>query len=225
MNSHSKISVFLSFMLVAVVSYQAEAKPSSDQTVSEIMTHPMFAISITSLMLLVLISVLVLRRKQGNNAEKNHSNTTPDASHAILRDTSRFTGMTEYDITGKRTLIGRLPREITTSSCIIVINHPSIGRNHATIKYQNNGYWIYDSGTVNGTYINGERLHDTIQLQNGDKIRFGRFEFDARLPSAMDLENAGNDDYTQTKIAPLSRTSTSKMSTEDERTVFRPTNH
>ena len=225
MNSHSKISVFLSVMLMAVVSYQAEAKPSSDQTVSEIMTHPMFAISITSLMLLVLIGVLVLRRKQSNNAETRHSNTAPDASHAVLRDTSRFTAMTEYDITGKRTLIGRLPREITTSSCIIVINHPSIGRNHATIRYQNNGYWIYDSGTVNGTYINGERLHDTIQLQNGDKIRFGRFEFDARLPSAMDLENVSKDDYTQKKPEPLSHTSTSEMPNEDERTVFRPTNH
>jgi hypothetical protein len=225
MNSHRKISVFLSVMLVAVVSYQAEARPSSDQTVSEIMTHPLFATSITSLLLLVLISALMLRRKQGNKAETNHSNTTPDASHAILRDTSRFTGMTEYDITGKRTLIGRLPREITTSSCIIVINHPSIGRDHATIKYQNNGYWVCDSGTVNGTYINGERLHDTIQLQNGDKIRFGRFEFDAKLPSAVDSENGSKDGYTHTKTAPLSHSSTSEMSTEDERTVIRSSNH
>ena len=255
MNSHRKISVFLSVMLMAVVSYPAEAKPSSGQEgntsaakqsvgdefpglklnsddsdlskqpVSEIVTHPLFAISITSLMLLVLISVLILRRNQGNKAETNHSNTTPDASHAILRDISRFTGMTEYDITGKRTLIGRLPREFTTSSCIIVINHPSIGRNHATIKYQNNGYWIYDSGTVNGTYINGERLHDTIQLQNGDKIRFGRFEFDAKLPSAMDLENASKEGYTQTKTAPPSHTSTSEMSTDDERTVIRSRDH
>lgn len=225
MNSHRKISVFPSVMPMAVVSYQAEAKPSSDQTVSEIMTHPLFAISITSLILIALISVLMLRRKQGNKAETNHSNTTPDASHAVLRDTSRFTGMTDYDITGKRTLIGRLPREITTNSCSIVINHPSIGRNHATIKYQNNGYWVYDSGTVNGTYINGERLHDTIQLQNGDKIRFGRFEFDAKLPSAIDLENGSKYGYTPTKTAPLSHTSTSEMPTEDERTVIRSRNH
>ncbi|MBT8126144.1 MAG: FHA domain-containing protein [Gammaproteobacteria bacterium] len=195
------------------------------QPVSEIMTHPLFAISITSLMLIALISVLMLRRKQGNKAETNHSNTTPDASHAVLRDSSRFTGMTDYDITGKRTLIGRLPREITTNSCSIVINHPSIGRNHATIKYRNNGYWVYDSGTVNGTYINGERLHDTIQLQNGDKIRFGRFEFDAKLPCAMDLENGSKNGYTPTKTAPLSHTSTSEMPTEDERTVIRSRNH
>ena len=226
MNSHRKISVFLSAMLMAVVSYQADAKPSSDQTVSGIVTHPLFAISITSILLLVLISVIMLRRKQGDQTKTNHSNTIPDACHAILRDISRFTGMTEYDITCKRTLIGRLPREITTSSCNIVINHPSIGRNHAIIRYQNNGYWIYDSGTVNGTYINGERLHDTIQLQNGDKIRFGRFEFDAKLPSAMDLENASKEDYnTQTKTAPLSHNSTSEMSTDDERTVIRSRNH
>ena len=254
MNSSIKISVFLSVLLMAVVAYQAGAEPSPDQNgvtsaakqsvadefpghtphadaqyvseqpVREIMTHPLFAISITALILLVLISAMMLLRKKGNNAETNHSNTTLDASRAILRDASRFTGTTEYDITGKRTLVGRLPREITTNSCIIVINHPSIGRSHATIKYQNNGYWVYDSGTVNGTYINGERLHDMIQLQNGDKIRFGRFEFDAKLPSAMAMENGSKDGCTQTKTT-LNHASTGGMSTEDERTVIRSRNH
>ena len=228
MHSHRKIAVLLPVVLIAVVSYYAEARPSPDQKsdtstagqfikdgsadhtrnphathsrtqpVIEIMTHPAFAMGITSLMLFVLIRTLTRRRKQGNPAETNHSNTSTDSSHAILRDNSRFTGKTEYDITGKRTLIGRLPREITTRSCIIVINHPSIGRDHATIKYQNNGYWVYDSGTVNGTYINGKRLHDTIELKNGDKIRFGRFEFDARLPAAMVLENGSTTGSTQT---------------------------
>ena len=160
---------------------------------------------------LVLLSVgLYLRNKHRPKAKGSTSVDNPHDSKALLRDLSHFTSLSEYDITDKRTYIGRQPREVTERSCIIIISDSSVGRNHAFIDCRDQHYWIRDMDTVNGTYINSERITGSRLLRNGDKIRFARFEFALTLPRSDEIADPLGHTYTVTDTIP-----------DDERTVFR----
>jgi S1-C subfamily serine protease/pSer/pThr/pTyr-binding forkhead associated (FHA) protein len=44
---------------------------------------------------------------------------------------------------------------------------------HAEIRFFNDGYAIHDTGSTNGTFVNGKRVEGSASLDDGDKIRFG----------------------------------------------------
>jgi hypothetical protein len=44
---------------------------------------------------------------------------------------------------------------------------------HAEFRYRDGDYWIVDSGSTNGTYVNDERAHNA-RLKDGDKLKFGK---------------------------------------------------
>ncbi|RMG15739.1 MAG: FHA domain-containing protein [Planctomycetota bacterium] len=44
---------------------------------------------------------------------------------------------------------------------------------HAEFRYRDGHYWIIDSGSTNGTYVNDERAHNA-RLKDGDVVRFGK---------------------------------------------------
>jgi hypothetical protein len=162
------------------------------------------------LALLLLSSGLFLRRHRRSKAKRSVHGQNAQDSKALLRDLSHFTSMSEYDISDRRTYIGRQPREVTERSCIIMISDSSVGRNHAVIDCRDMQYWISDMDTVNGTYINGERVSGSRLLHHGDKIRFARFEFAVSLPHTADIADRRGQTYTVTDTIP-----------DDERTVFR----
>ena len=45
------------------------------------------------------------------------------------------------------------------------------------IRMQDNGYWLFDLGSFNGSYLNGARVTAARQLKNGDVINFADHEF------------------------------------------------
>jgi len=142
---------------------------------------------------------------------------TADDARAFLRDLTGFTAMTEYDITDKKTYIGRLPREVTERSTVIVIRDETVGREHAVIQCENASYWISDSGSVNGTYINNKRITEKQRLLDGDRVRFARFEFEVALPKG---ESTLTGKSSGAKSSPLSPDPVVEEEDED-RTVYR----
>lgn len=62
-----------------------------------------------------------------------------------------------------------------------VINHPSVSEKHARIIFDGKKYTLRDLGSLNGTYVNDQRVNQR-QLCSGDKIRLGDFEFTADDP-------------------------------------------
>lgn len=53
-----------------------------------------------------------------------------------------------------------------------------ISRRHAAIQYlQEKGFRLVDFNSTNGSYINGERIYQPRQLQDGDCIRLGTVTF------------------------------------------------
>jgi pSer/pThr/pTyr-binding forkhead associated (FHA) protein len=53
-------------------------------------------------------------------------------------------------------------------------NDGLLSRNHASIYHQGHHYWLADSGSRNGTYLNGQRVYEPAMLQNGDRIQLGQ---------------------------------------------------
>lgn len=60
----------------------------------------------------------------------------------------------------------------------IVINDPYISSKHVRFLMRNGKYYLEDTGSTNGTYINGEKLSsETVELNNGDRIHLGQLDF------------------------------------------------
>ena len=55
----------------------------------------------------------------------------------------------------------------------IVINDPSVSRNHAQLSKQSNTYFIKDLGSSNGTFINGKRVNGICELNKNDILKLG----------------------------------------------------
>jgi hypothetical protein len=169
---------------------------------------------------ILLAVVFQVKRRSGTHPEEPKAGRRAEDRKVTLRDMSEFTAVKEYDITARRTYIGRLPREVTEHSCVIVIRDTSVGRNHASIEYRDNAYWAVDHGTVNGTYINDKRLHETQKLKSGDRIRFARFEFMFNIPASMaETKSPHADDTIPGKRADNITTK------DDDRTIFRSRRH
>ncbi len=65
---------------------------------------------------------------------------------------------------GRTITIGR------ASTNDIVIDHVSVSRIHAIVTKENDGYYIADNNSLNGTYVNGNRITGKTRLNAGDKI-------------------------------------------------------
>jgi len=52
-----------------------------------------------------------------------------------------------------------------------------ISTKHAQITRDEDEFFIEDLESVNGTYLNGNRLEDVARLKNGDKVGIGLLEF------------------------------------------------
>lgn len=51
---------------------------------------------------------------------------------------------------------------------------PRISRHHARLMFRHGHWYIEDTGSANGTYVNDRRIHEPTRLRPGDRIRVGR---------------------------------------------------
>ncbi|MDR6938780.1 FHA domain-containing protein [Arcanobacterium hippocoleae] len=58
----------------------------------------------------------------------------------------------------------------------IFLDDVTVSRKHAIFMRHNNEFYIQDSGSLNGTYVNDE-LVDEAKLNNHDEVRIGKFRF------------------------------------------------
>jgi predicted component of type VI protein secretion system len=102
---------------------------------------------------------------------------------ALLRDLSGFTGAAAHELTTRHTRISRRPGLDSNASRTLVIDDSNISRNHALIECRDDGFWIADLGSVNGTYVNDQRVSEQPQpLRSGDTVRFARYAFEFTIP-------------------------------------------
>lgn len=57
----------------------------------------------------------------------------------------------------------------------IFLNDVTVSREHAVLEITDTGVSLKDTGSLNGTFVNGERVCDA-QLRVGDQLQVGRFQ-------------------------------------------------
>jgi hypothetical protein len=76
-------------------------------------------------------------------------------------------GAEEFEMTAPLVTIGR------TSDNGIPLNDSNVSRYHARIEQREDGYWLVEQNSSNGTAVNGEEVDGEILLQDGDVMTFG----------------------------------------------------
>lgn len=66
--------------------------------------------------------------------------------------------------------VGRQPESV------IFLDDVTVSRKHAEIRRRDDGFHVHDRGSLNGTYVNGERVEET-KLASGDEVQIGKFKF------------------------------------------------
>jgi pSer/pThr/pTyr-binding forkhead associated (FHA) protein len=80
----------------------------------------------------------------------------PDAGARFLLDTDVVT-------------VGRHP------DSDIFLDDISVSRRHATFTRTTNGYVISDLGSLNGSYVNRDRIDSDVVLSGGDEVQIGKY--------------------------------------------------
>ncbi len=65
--------------------------------------------------------------------------------------------------------------------CDISILEPGLSRKHAELELVGDELVLRDLGSVNGTYVNGEKI-DEVKLKDGDRLQFERIQFTVSAP-------------------------------------------
>ncbi len=95
---------------------------------------------------------------------------------AFLSSTSNVSGQIDgaaserFELTEDITTIGRHPE------CTIVVEAGAVSRFHARILRDNDEFRVEDSGSRNGTFVNGELIGEAHFLQEGDRVRISDVE-------------------------------------------------
>lgn len=59
----------------------------------------------------------------------------------------------------------------------IILSDQHVSGNHAKIIVRNNGLFLEDLNSTNGTYLNGKKISNRIKLSNKDEIQIGTAVF------------------------------------------------
>ena len=87
-----------------------------------------------------------------------------------------------FDLVQDVSLIGR------SRESAVPVPDPRVSRRHAMIRRQDDGFWYFDLGSVNGSLINGRRVTTSQRLATGDIIQIAdqRFRFESAGSPAGD---------------------------------------
>lgn len=55
----------------------------------------------------------------------------------------------------------------------VMVDDPEASRHHARMEAENGIVYVFDLGSTNGTYLNGRRLRQAIEVRTGDRIDVG----------------------------------------------------
>ncbi len=74
---------------------------------------------------------------------------------------------TKIPLTGEQLTVGR------SAGNDLVLADPEVSRRHIRVLRRADGYAVEDTGSTNGTFVNGQRISHLTLLQDGDTIELG----------------------------------------------------
>jgi pSer/pThr/pTyr-binding forkhead associated (FHA) protein len=107
----------------------------------------------------------------------------PDAALPPHRGVGEFTLLTLPPLTASLRLEGRADQPIVVKQPRarigrqgdndIVLDDASVSRYHAIVTRDADGFWIEDTGSKRGVFVDGERVEEQVPLAPGASIRIG----------------------------------------------------
>lgn len=98
----------------------------------------------------------------------NIKTSLTEGVHLAVRSGGDMTGETFMPVNGETT-IGR------HQESAIFLDDVTVSRNHAVILHKQDGYYVQDQGSLNGTYVNRVRV-ETQKLSDGDQLQIGKYK-------------------------------------------------
>jgi len=74
-----------------------------------------------------------------------------------------------FPITSDRMTVGRRP------DCDIFLDDVTVSRDHAVLVRRSGAWFLDDSGSLNGTYVNRRRI-ESHKLEDGDELQVGKYK-------------------------------------------------
>lgn len=68
----------------------------------------------------------------------------------------------------------------------IVVGEEHVSKEHASVFYEENEFWIEDLESTNGTYVNGKRIEHRAALRNEDLIKIGTMILKLKLQAPVE---------------------------------------
>ena len=63
----------------------------------------------------------------------------------------------------------------SAASCNLAITTDNaVSEKHCEISLEDNRFYITDLGSSNGTFLNGNKIHSTVELETGCTLKIGR---------------------------------------------------
>ncbi len=110
---------------------------------------------------------------------------SPDKKvYAVLVDMSNNK---QYPITCYETSVGR------SNFCDIIFTNSTVSRSHAVIALRKDGFYVFDTESKAGVYVNKQKIEKGEKLNDGDIVAFGT------AIMKFHIGNDGNNDYSHKK--------------------------
>ena len=86
----------------------------------------------------------------------------------VIRSGGGRTGQS-FPMRGERMQIGRSP------DAEVFLDDVTVSRDHAVLVRRSGAWFLDDSGSLNGTYVNRRRI-DSHRLEDGDELQVGKYK-------------------------------------------------
>ncbi|MDQ0275760.1 pSer/pThr/pTyr-binding forkhead associated (FHA) protein [Arthrobacter silviterrae] len=114
--------------------------------------------------------------------EQNAVNSLPAGSALLIAHAGPNAGA-RFLLDSNVTTVGRHP------DADIFLDDVTVSRRHVQFLKVAVGFEITDSGSLNGTYVNGDRV-DSVVLRTGDEVQIGKFRLTYYFSSADAASNS-----------------------------------
>jgi hypothetical protein len=78
-----------------------------------------------------------------------------------------------FPLQGERMSVGRSP------DADVFLDDVTVSRDHAVLVQRHGGWFLDDSGSLNGTYVNRKRI-DSHRLEDNDELQIGKYKLTYR---------------------------------------------
>lgn len=114
--------------------------------------------------------------------EQNAVNALPAGSALLIAHSGPNAGA-RFLLDSVVTTVGRHP------DADIFLDDVTVSRRHVQFNKVDAGFEVLDSGSLNGTYVNGDRV-DSVLLRSGNEVQIGKFRLTYYFSAANAAQNS-----------------------------------